>query len=397
MLSRELTDQLSPLRLLAGLLAALLIVGAYLGLEALRGGARSAVRELPVPRPDPPGSFGEGWQTDFGRAEVSLDEFLDGGVRRGGVPALREPRFQRPEDATGLQPNEPVVVVLWRGDARAYPVRLLVWHQVVNDVVGGQPVAVVYSPFLAASATWDRVQESGTVSFGLTGRLRRGDVVLFDEGTESWWQGLQGRALVGDLTGEALVAMPSWLMSWRDFLSSFPEGLVVAPDAASGLPYGHNPYSEVGRLAHFRGPEPPADLPAEARVLGFTLGEAVVAYPLSTLSELGVVNTQVARTPVAIFHQPGPADPLASPSFAEGPPLDVAYVYQRQVGDRLLAFTSAGGILVDKETGSRWNVLGRAVEGPLAGEQLRLIPHLNVPWAYWASVHPDTELARPGF
>lgn len=397
MLTRELLDDLSPLRVALGLAAAVLVAAAYVALETLRGGTLETARTAPTATPAAGITFAEAWRTDFGQAEVPLSEFVDGGMRRGTLLPISEPAFQPPSDASWLNPSEPVVAFLWRGDARAYPLRLLVWHQLVNDVVGGQPVAIVYSPFLASAAVLDRVYEGQMLTFGVTGQLRRGDIVLFDEGTESWWQGLQGRALVGESTGAQLEQLPSWLVSWQAFQATFPEGLVMATPSGSRLPYGHNPYGQTDGLQFYQGPQAPSELLPEARVLGFSIGQEIVAYPLAILHGLKVVNTQVAGTPVVIFAPEGPADPLQSPGFNEGPPLEVAYVYQRQLADRLLSFTSAGQLLIDKGTGSRWNALGEAVEGPLAGERLTLLPHLNAPWAFWWAINPAVVLTHPGF
>lgn len=376
------------------LAAACFLVGGYLALEEARGGAFAALQGLRE-EATPVGGQPLEWRTDLGRAGVSLTEIVDGGAGRDEIPALEEPGFRSPGASPELHPREAVVAFSWRGDARAYPIRHLVWHPVVNDVVGGQPVLLVYNPFAAAAAAFDRMHRDQPLRFRVSGKLRLADPLPYDLQTESWWQGMGGTALVGELAGTELASLPVWLVSWQAFRESHPGGLVLQPPPGR-LPYGHNPY--LGQTWEERAPlrgEAPG-LPAGAAVLGLRVGEAWVAYPLAYLQAAGALNDEVGGLPVAVFHAPGPADPRLGAPFAGGPPLGVAHAFRREVGERVLTFTPAAGAFLDRETGSRWNLLGRAVEGPLQGEELPPLPGLRLPWGLWWSLYPSTEIRTPG-
>ena len=181
--------------------------------------------------------------TDFSRAAVDFDEITSGGPPKDGIPAIDEPRFGRVGDAgIELTDQEPVIVFVRGGEARAYPLRILMFHEIVNDEVGGVPVAVTYCPLCNASKVFDRRVGGLVLDFGTTGKLRHSDLVMYDRQTESWWQQFVGEAIVGALTGTRLAVLPSRLMPYGLFASTHPRGQVLqAPGVA--VSYGRNPYA----------------------------------------------------------------------------------------------------------------------------------------------------------
>jgi hypothetical protein len=253
--------------------------------------------------------------TDFSKTTVeSWKEILSGGPPKDGIPALDSPSFHRAGEVRGLDPREPVITLELDGQTpRAYPIRYLTWHEIVNDTVGQVPVAVTFCPLCNSALTFDRRVNGQELRFGVTGKLRNSDMVMYDRQTQSWWQQAEGRAIVGQLTGTELKQLPSWMESWEMFRERNPEGLVMAQPKGYSRDYGRNPYrgyDSSPRPFLYSGEEPPHGIPALARVV--RVGER--AWPLTRLAELG----QVQEAGVNISWQSGQASALDSARIADG-------------------------------------------------------------------------------
>jgi hypothetical protein len=179
--------------------------------------------------------------TDFTRHSVPLEEIIPGGPPKDGIPSIDDPEFV-PAAEAALPENEPVIGLVVDGDARAYPLRILIWHEIVNDVVGGVPVAITYCPLCNTGLVFDRRVGDRVLEFGTTGKLRHSDLVMYDRTTESWWQQFLGEAIVGELTGTQLAMLPARLESFANFKERAPDGRVQVPDG-DGRAYGANPYA----------------------------------------------------------------------------------------------------------------------------------------------------------
>lgn len=200
----------------------------------------------------------EGWKTDFSNVVIDLDEVLSGGPPKDGIPSIDNPQFVAAANETTLTDRDPVVGLVLNGDARAYPLRILTWHEIVNDTVGGVPVAVTYCPLCNAAIVFDRRLDGGVLKFGTTGKLRRSDLVMYDRQTETWWQQFEGRGIAGTLADRTLKTVPARLESWAEFKARAPEGDVLIPNNPNMRDYGRNPYSGydavLGRPFLYRGP-----------------------------------------------------------------------------------------------------------------------------------------------
>jgi len=163
------------------------------------------------------------------------------GPRRDQIPPIHKPTFVAAADAD-IGPNEPVIGLVIDGDARAYPLRILLWHEIVNDTVGGVPVLVSYCPLCNSGVVFDRRLDGRVLSFGNTGRIRHFDMVMYDLETESWWQQFLGEAIVGDLTGKRMKPLPARLESVTAFLARAPRGKLLVPNDPRIRPYGASPY-----------------------------------------------------------------------------------------------------------------------------------------------------------
>ncbi|TMV06421.1 DUF3179 domain-containing protein [Ruegeria sediminis] len=234
-------------------------------------------------------------ETDFNRTSVTnWAEILSGGPPKDGIPAIDDPQFLHARDETRIGPTEPVITVAIGGQKpRAYPIRYLMWHEIVNDRVGGIPVAVTYCPLCNSAVTFDRRTRAGVLTFGVSGKLRHSDMVMYDRQTQSWWQQAVGEAIVGKLTGTQLKMLPSWMESWQQFTARNPDGLVMA-EPAYNRDYGRNPYrgyDSSRRPFLYSGELPPHGIHPLERVV--RVGDR--AWPLTRLSQAGEISEAGVR------------------------------------------------------------------------------------------------------
>lgn len=186
-------------------------------------------------------------KTDFTVKSIPFSEILSGGPPRDGIPSIDDPKFERIADITDLEATEPVIGLIVNGKARAYPLRILMWHEIVNDTIGGVPVAVTYCPLCNSAVVFDRRFDDQVLSFGTTGKLRNSDLVMYDRQTETWWQQFLGEGLIGKYTGETLKTIPARLESYENYVKRAPDGEVLVPSRPGQRDYGRNPYVAYDR------------------------------------------------------------------------------------------------------------------------------------------------------
>ena len=347
-------------------------------------------------RPDFP--FETYWETNFSLHTVPYSEIFSGGVGRDQISPIDDPQFVSASEATAWLPDqEPIFVVSLNGETKGYPLQILTWHEIVNDTVGGEPVTVTFCPLCNSAITFERTLNGAVYDFGVSGKLRHSDLVMWDRQTQSWWQQLTGEAIVGDLVGEQLAFVPTRLISFGDFRKSFPEAQVLSRETGFNRPYGRNPYAGYDSSPSpflFAG-EPDPRLKAADRVVAVDLNGEFVAYPYQVLAEKQVVADQVGGEEVVVFWQSGTTSALDQSSIADSKDVGAAAVYSPILEGQTLTFTWDGAGFVDEQTNSRWNILGEAVEGELAGKQLTPILHANHFWFAWAAFRPDTRIYTP--
>ncbi len=337
-------------------------------------------------------------RTDFSKHSVDLSDIESGGPPKDGIPAIDRPRFVSVSRAqTWLKSREPVVALAIGGEARAYPIQILMFHEIVNDTVDSVPVAVTFCPLCNASMAFERRVEGYELDFGTTGRLRYSDLVMYDRQTESWWQQFSGKGIVGRYAGATLKRIPSSVIAFEDFAVSRPDGRVLSRQTGFFRPYGRNPYAgydNVDQSPLFRVKLDSRLRPME-RVLSVSAGGHQRIYPLSLLEKHPVVNAEIAGLAYAVFAQPGMISPLDSESVSDGRPIPAAVAFERRIADRVLEFKAENGRIVDRSTGSTWNILGEATSGPLKGRRLAAITESGVHFAFaWLAFNPDSEVVR---
>jgi hypothetical protein len=281
--------RIAPLLLAAALLAA--------------GGAAAEV---------PPQWTAEWPRTDFSNATVDLSQIRSGGPPKDGIPSIDDPAFVAVAEADGLAPDEPVMSLSVGGEARAYPVRILMWHEIVNDVVAGTPVAVTYCPLCNAALVFERTLGERTLEFGTTGKLRHSDLVMYDRQTETWWQQFTGEAIAGELAGERLALVPSRMEPFEAFAGRHPDGAVLVQPADTFRAYGENPYEGYDSAdrpflydGSYDGPVPP---------LAYVVAVGDEAWPLETVREKG----RIEHGDIVIEWRPGMRSALDTRRIAQG-------------------------------------------------------------------------------
>jgi len=180
---------------------------------------------------------------------------------------------------------EPVISIEINGDIRAYPLRILLWHEIVNDVVGGVPVLISYCPLCNSSVVFSRIVDGKVMNFGNTGRLRHFDMVMYDKETESWWQQFSGDAIIGEMTGNQLTALPSQLESFELFKGDAPDGKVLIPNDPKARAYGTTPYVRMDSRDDAASRFPAYDLPKGVLPLERVVVVGNQAWPLKVLAE----------------------------------------------------------------------------------------------------------------
>ena len=181
-------------------------------------------------------------ETDFGKSSISLEDVRSGGPPRDGIPSIDNPQFKPAGAITDIGPKEPVISVELNGTVRAYPIRVMMWHEIVNDRIGDLPIAVTYCPLCNASLVFDRRVNGRELTFGTSGLLRHSDMVMYDRQTDSLWQQYTGEAIVGEFTGTKLEPLASRLESFEKFQSRHAGGKVLIPNNPKARRYGRNPY-----------------------------------------------------------------------------------------------------------------------------------------------------------
>jgi hypothetical protein len=253
-------------------------------------------------------------ETDFELSSVDFSEILSGGPPKDGIPSIDNPTFASP-DEVDLPPQEAVIGINSTDEARAYPLRILMWHEIVNDRFDGRDIAVTYCPLCNTGIVFDRTLDGETLEFGTTGKLRHSDLVMYDRTTESWWQQFTGQAIVGELMGAELEMLPSRLESYAMFLERNAERdmAVLVPDGTFRREYGRNPYvnydDERSSPFLFRG-DLPEDIPAMARVVRVEDR----AWSLDLLRDREVIETADLR----LSWVPGQASALDAARLADG-------------------------------------------------------------------------------
>lgn len=344
-----------------------------------------------------------GWKTDFSKASVDLGEFLGGGPPKDGIPAIDAPKYESIAEARRwLSDKSPVISLAVGETARAYPLAILMWHEIANDTLGGLPVVVTFCPLCNTGLVFEREVDGVVHDFGTTGNLRFSDLVMYDRQTESWWQQATGEAIVGELTGARLTFLAAQIVSLADFEAAHPDGDVLSRDTGLGRDYGRNPYVGYDTVDQnpflFDGVLDGRLAPKE-RVVTVGEGATAMAFPYSELRKVGVASAVVGGEEIVVFWSAGTASALDAPMIDQGEDVGATGVFRPVVDGRRLTFERPDGPAApirDRETGSTWSVVGVAIAGELKDARLEPVVHGDHFWFAWAAFSPETTIWTAG-
>lgn len=311
------------------------------------------------------------------KAIVPLDQIVSGGPPRDGIPSIDSPKFVSTEDA-GLQDSDLVLGLNINGDIRAYPLNILVWHEIVNDEVGGTPVAVTYCPLCFTNQVFHSTIDNQTVEFGTSGKLYNSNLVMYDRTSESLWSQALGQAIVGEHAGKELERIPFDVAFWREWKALYPESKVLSQDTGFGRPYSVDPYGNYYTDPNILFPVSHRDdrLGPKEIVVGLENEGVYRAYPIQQIEDNHIINDEIGDRKIALM------------SFY---PFMVR-AYDRSVDGLVLDFQYNDGKVIDTQTSSIWNFEGEAIEGEMKGKQLVRLPFDEGFWFTWVAFHPETSL-----
>lgn len=308
-------------------------------------------------------------------------ELVPSGVDDDGIPPIDEPKFESVNAADQYLKDEGFGLDVERnGEHRFYPFQLLGWHEVVNDQFQDKPLLVTFSPLTFTGAVFDRTVRGEVFSFGTSGDVLNGGLVMKDMKTHSAWSQLFQTAIDGELKGEPLLPYVSRVVAWKNWKHAFPTGHVLTRDTGSVRDYTLDPYGGYAGDQRVLFPLSHADnrLRAKELVYGVRMEQTHSAYTAADVARLSLINDVVGQ-PIVVFMDPT---------------IHAVRAFSRIVDDQALTFAFKNGALVDSETHTTWTFDGRAVAGSYKNRTLDPIQIESAYWFAWSATYPDTDVYR---
>ncbi|WP_019415274.1 DUF3179 domain-containing (seleno)protein [Paenisporosarcina sp. TG20] len=294
------------------------------------------------------------------------------GVERDEIPPLDNPHFQSVSKALeSLPPRSAMIVVPTKNEVKAYRVDDVMLHEIVNDKVDGEPIAVTFCPLCNSAIVFKRVINGQNIRLGVSGMLRNFDLVMWDDVTESWWQQFTGQAILGEWTGKQLEALPSQILSIEQVSEQYPSSQVL-------LKTENDPHPPAHQTGDFK--ERGASMVDTSKIFATTIKNQPVAISYERLRKEKVINYKVNGFQIVVLFN----EEISDMGIESGENKGQALMYSSRNRERDLHFEKATQeTYTDQETNSTWNLFGEAISGPLKGENLvKLIsyPHFKKPW-----------------
>lgn len=335
------------------------------------------------------------WRTDFSRASIPLEEFVDSGLGKDGFRSLDKPTFETTQQANvWLAGSEPVIAISIEDETKAYPLQILMYHELVNDRLADRAITITYCPLCNAAMIFDRNYAGQELEFGISGQVYASNMVMYDRQTESWWLQFTGKGVVGEFVDAQLELLPSQIVSFEQFSNNYPHGKVLSRETGFDKKYGTNPYERYDSrrlpIKKFFAKPPDPRLPALERVLGIVKQDVVQAYPFSQLKDQVFLQEKIAEQPILIIGLQGVASAVDSRQIANSEQTLAVAAYSRELNGRVLDFVQTENEIIDTQTNSVWNLFGEAIQGPLQGARLTKIDK-GVYFAFvWLDFYPQS-------
>ena len=309
---------------------------------------------------------------------VPLDKIRGGGPPKDGIPSIDNPKFVSVSEANFVPDTTFVIGLEINGEKKAYPLFIMVWHEIVNDSVGGVPVAVTYCPLCFTNQVFERVIDGKEVEFGTSGKLYNSNLVMYDRLTDSYWSQALGVAITGELTGYELKRIPFDVISWADWKTLHPDTLVLTTETGHIRSYGVDPYGDYYTDPRIIFPVDHKDdrMHPKELILGFHEGDVYKAYNQDDVESAIVINDKINTRSMMLV------------SLFSGD----SRAFDRTVDGKLLTFDFVDDVIIDLESKSEWNYDGLAISGSMEGTQLTRLPFDPGFWFEWVAFHPDTEV-----
>jgi len=341
------------------------------------------------------------WSTDLSSSKIPLNELM-ALLPRDRIKPIDDPKFYNVEvGATYFSEKEPVIAVVYNGIAKAYPLSILIAHEIVNDKISGLKIAATFCPLCYSALVFNRTFTykgvTRVLTFGTSGMLRNSDLVMWDRQTESWWQQFTGEGLVGYYCGALLEIVNSELIPFGKFSELYPYGQVLAQPEDYVYDYGTNPYidydeNKMEQPFLFKS-TPDSRLPATERVVGIYGDNGVKAYPWTSIQKEKVINDVFEKEQLVLFYSEGMVSVVDEAVISESRDIGSVSVFSRVVDEKALDFKpDLNGTFKDTETESVWDSLGKCIEGKYKGKTLQPIIHGQHFAFAWFEFYPNTEL-----
>jgi len=345
------------------------------------------------------------WKTDTTKYNIDLSE-LSLVATKGLFPIIDYPKFiGKEEGLKSYYGHEPVISVEINGLAKAYPLNMLTFHEMVNDTLAGIPLLPSYCPLCNSGMVFDRrLNFDGkeyTLEFEVSGFLRNSNMVMFDRETESWWQQLMGDAIVGKFAGAELDIIPSMIISVEEFFESYPNGQILSKETGYEKTmerYGTNPYYHYDSISKnpysrfFNADSVDGRLPAMARVIDIQDDGKYKIYPFTAVAKEGVINDKFESKNIVIFYLSGTVSNMDERELAQSKDVGSVTAFNPMVDGKILIFSKKGDVFVDDQSKSKWDITGKCINGKMKGKQLFIEPHSNHFAFSWLAFYPDSEI-----
>ena len=357
-------------------LAPIIVVGVSMVILAISFQDESNFSVSPSEIPVDYNSEFEIMETDGVKHMIPLDKIKGGGPPKDGIPSIDNPVFSKVSESHFMSDSDTVIGLEINGEAKAYPLFILVWHEIVNDTIGGIPVSVTYCPLCYTNQVFERMIDGKEVEFGTSGKLYNSNLLMYDRLTESYWSQALGLAVKGELTGKQLNLVPFDVITWADWTKLHPDTLVLTTDTGHLRSYATDPYGSYYTEPRIMFPVEYSDdrMHPKEIIIGIEINDIYKAYKQSDIESEYVINDSFGNKPILLVSL-----------FSEN-----SRVFERDVGGKVLDFQYAENKIIDVQTNSEWNYDGLAVSGIYVGTQLERMPTSPGFWFEWFAFHPDT-------
>jgi len=344
------------------------------------------------------------WKTNIKKRNINLEE-LTILLKRNQIPPINNTVYIS-NDAVKDEffKKEPVIVVKIDQGYYGYPISILMRHEIVNEKIGNLYYSVTYCPLCNTTIVFNREytfnNKNYIFKFGTSGMLRKSNLVMWDENTETWWQQFNGKGIVGTLKGKTLKRLPMMRISIKDFINNYPNGKILSKKSGYDKisVYSKNPYANYDDIKTEKPrlffEEVSDRLPAMERTIEVEVNGMRKIYPQSVLENVKVINDKVANKNIVLFYKKGVVSVLDKKDISKSRDIGTVVVFNPKIEEMVLEFVKNGRYFRDKQTGSKWTITGQCISGKLKDKELNVETH-SYHFAFVAlSFYPDIEIYK---